>query len=322
MSRYSNTGLHRAEAMFEGAHPRAGQYLDQAPILVMWALPWVSSGDQSAETFARLWVADNCDRGLKLKDFLRASSFSAPMRQIHAKAIRPSHGGLYRALARVDGAVLGQSIPAKINAQRLWLIALDGWLSQWTHKAFVTHRLDELFTWGVRRFAGGAPKALASDLADFQASPTAPAFNTSWGLARAKEEMDGWHARITLESQMRGLPVRADDPIDLGDHPDSVGVGLDLTFTALRTPRQIAEEGSAMRHCVATYIRGVFDGRSHIVSVTKGEKRVATVELVGHVGKPIVRQIRGPRNSPVAAAILAATDVYLAKLRVARSAAA
>lgn len=316
-SRYSNTGLHRAEQLFEGAHPHAGQYLDQAPVLVMWALPWVSTGDESAQTFARLWVQAKCESGPALKVMLRDSGFSAPMRQISAKAIRPSHGSLYRALARVDGAVLGQSIPAKVNAQRLWLIALDGWLSQWKHKAFVTHRLDELFTWGVRRFAGCAAKSLAADLADFQASPTAPPFNTAWGLARAKEEMDGWHARITLESQLRGLPVRPDDAIDLGRYPDVVEVGFDLTFTALRTPRQLADEGTAMRHCVATYIRSVFDGKSHIVSITKAGKRLATLEFAGPEGRRVARQLKGPRNSAVAPMLLTATNVYLAKLHTA-----
>ena len=83
MSRYSNTGLHRAEALFQGAHERAGQYLDQAPILVMWALPWVSSGDESASTFARLWIAAKCEDGPPLKVMLRDSGFTAPMRQIH-----------------------------------------------------------------------------------------------------------------------------------------------------------------------------------------------------------------------------------------------
>lgn len=320
MSRFSNQGLHRAEALFDSAHPYAPDYLDQAPILVMWALPWVSFGDESGETFARLWVSTACESSGSLKSVLRAASFTAPMRQLAAKALQPSHGAIYRMLARVAPEVLGRVIPKTAKAQRAWLRALDAWVSKWRRKDFVPARFEEYFVWCVERFADGTATTVASGLADFQA--VEPGFNTAWSLKRALEEMDNWHRSITLDSQLRGLPVGADDPIDLGAHPDTKDM-VGYVFTALRTPRQIADEGSAMRHCVATYIRAVFNGNSHIVSIKREGRRLATLELTGPKSKPLwrVAQIRGPRNSPVSPVVESGAYLYAELLKETRPAA-
>lgn len=311
-SRFSNAGLHAAETLFEGAHARAGQYLDQAPILVMWAHPWSRHWSDSAPTFARTWINGHCENGIGLKDFLRVAGFSAPMRAIHASVLLPSHAGLYRMLGRVPASTLGRCIPATKKAQRAWLRALEAWLANGRHAGRHLADTDVLFRWCVETLGDTTIEpAQVRDLRDFQLAAQG-AFNTAWGLKRALEEMGAWHTRITLESQLRGLPVGADDAIDLGDQPDTWSVEP-FTITALRTPRQIAEEGSAMRHCVATYISRVFNGDAHLVSITESGRRVATLEMGGPKAGARrwgIRQLKGPRNSPVRPSIEAMARLY------------
>lgn len=303
-SRYSNAGLHAAEALFTAAHPRAGQYLDQAPVLVMWSLPWVASMHDSAQTFARAWIIAHCEDGIALKDFLRSASFTAPMRAISAKVLIPRHAGTYRMLARVNPAVLGQSIPATIRAQRAWLRALDAWLGASRRKRLLID-IDTMFSWCVVRFSDtDITPSQASDLLDFQNTSE---FNRSWGLKRAREEMHEWHTRLTLDRALAGLPISADTEIDFGKHIEMEIEGYRVT--PLRTPRQITEEGTEMRHCVATYLKRVMDGHSHIVSITKNDKRVATLDF----GRSF--QLRGPRNTPVSQTVASLASFYVEQQR-------
>lgn len=314
MGQFSNAGLARAEAMFVGAHPRAAQYLEQAPVLVMWAYPWAAQGEQSGETFAKTWIADLCERGVGLKYFLRAAGYSAPMRQLHSSVILPSRAPVYRMLARMEPTEFARIAPPTAKAQRKWLNALHEWLSCWrSHSASGLRDTDALFRWAAINLHS-TPPAAVRDLCDFQKNS---AFNCEWGLRRAAEEMAAWHSRITLASQMRGLPVGPDDQIDFGGHADRFEVEP-YVLTALRTPRQIAEEGSAMRHCVATYIKHVFDGSSHIVSITKDGKRVATLELGGPragAKRWAVLQLKGPRNSPPSATVDSLAAVFSEVMR-------
>lgn len=309
MSAFSNQGLHAAEALFTGAHERAAQYLEQAPILVMWALPWADFRNDGGQTFAAHWIAGKCIAGVPLKEFLRSVGFSPPMRAIRASVLQPSHAGVYQMLSRVPPAVLGRAIPATAVAQRRWLRALGVWLGTKRNRyAFDT---DGMFQWCVERLSGAEiSRDQARDMLDFQMNSRD--FNKAWGLKRATEEMGGWHARITLESQIRQLPVQPDDAIDLGGLPE-IWTCERYAIQPLRTPREIADEGSAMRHCAATYIKWVFDGRSHLASVTSGGKRVATLELAGPKAgarRFSVVQLRGPCNSAVPPTVMAFASLY------------
>lgn len=312
--RFSNTGMARAEALFEGAHPRAGQYLDQAPVLVMWVYPWVAQGERSGETFAAMWVADLCERGVALKHFLRAAGYTAPMRHLRGSSILPSRAPVYRMLARLAPTEFARIVPSTAKAQRAWLNALHQWMQSWRSVLSLGVRdTDALFRWSAIHLHGVDVEAVR-DLCDFQRSGQ---FNCDWGLKRTYEEMGAWHSRITLESQLAHLPVGADDTIDFGRHADRLEVE-GYVLAALRTPRLIADEGSAMRHCVATYIKRVFDGSSHIVSITKDGKRVATLELGGpRAGgrQWSVLQLRGPRNSQPSLTVTALASLFSETLR-------
>jgi hypothetical protein len=132
-------------------------------------------------------------------------------------------------------------------------------------------------------------------------------FNTAWAWKRAGEEADRWHKHLTMERALRGTGLTPDSRIDYGPHAARTRVG-DYTIEALRTPMALFEEGAAMRHCVATYVRQVLGGDSHIFGVRLGGKRVATLEL-NRTYQPV--QLQGPANSPVGKPIQAAATVFV-----------
>jgi hypothetical protein len=43
----------------------------------------------------------------------------------------------------------------------------------------------------------------------------------------------------------------------------------------------IMEEGRRMRHCVASYMNNVVSGKTHLFSVRREMRRVATMQIVG-----------------------------------------
>jgi hypothetical protein len=78
--------------------------------------------------------------------------------------------------------------------------------------------------------------------------------------------------------------LTAQPPLPL---PETPGV------TFLDTVGAICEEGTDMRHCIASYARGAVDGRHHLFHVTyEGEH--ATVMVDAYSGR--VLQAHGPRN--------------------------
>jgi hypothetical protein len=78
--------------------------------------------------------------------------------------------------------------------------------------------------------------------------------------------------------------LTAQPPIPL---PDMPGV------TFLTTVEAVCEEGTEMRHCIASYARGAVEGRYHLFHVTH-EGEHATVMVEAYSGR--VLQAHGPRN--------------------------
>lgn len=134
----------------------------------------------------------------------------------------------------------------------------------------------------------------------------------SLGWARARVLTQGWLARS--EFAIFGGPQ------DWALARDEVEGFL---FTPLATPEDIAAEGEAMAHCVASYAREVATGDCALWSVRRGEERVATLELATACGSEFVtvRQLFGPSNAPAPrAAWRAATLFALARAQACESA--
>jgi hypothetical protein len=82
-----------------------------------------------------------------------------------------------------------------------------------------------------------------------------------------------------------------------------------LTLRLLNTHEQFAEEGSTMHHCVETYFPRAKAGLSHIVSMSRGKKKVATAEFDSNWR---LVQAKGPCNAKVSdnREIMAAFDRF------------
>lgn len=297
---YPNSGLHEVARSFADAHPRAVDYLSQAPVMAL-SIDLKTQRHRMRSWF-QLRVTGVCERQGSLKQMMAEFRLPYPLRRIAGSACEPRMVGVIAALARLDATVLGRVVPEGPSAQRRWLRELR----EWNNRLRQRNRGSESLAWAAEVLTGARlDKGEAADLADFASSPDS-GFNPVWRLARAREEMRRWHGRLTVERILRGSPVTPDTVIDFGKHPD-VSVHNGLEFVALRTPVSLAEEGAQMRHCVGTYVQDVIRGRCSIVGVRQGQTRVATIELVG--GQ--VLQIKGPCNATVSPAVLGAAREYV-----------
>ncbi len=329
---YSNKGLRNAARAFATVHPYAIQYLQQAPVMIV--MTGVDSMPGKLHTYFQFKILKLCQDGASLKDMMAAFGFPLQLRKLRANALFPSCVGAVSALAEVDPVVLGRLIPDK--KQPTWMKRVADWVQRhrflegrcrhprWAGPEPIT--LDSRLVWaaenclsapnGPARFVTDTRPRLL-DVADYVLNGDRT-FNPKWKWNRTAEECELWHDRLAQDKGMKSAKYGPSTRIDKGEHPDAVEV-QGFTFTALRRPLDIAAEGAAMRHCVASYIPSVANGQCHIISVSKAGKRVATLELSSaYMGL----QFKAARNAePPPEAILAKNEYVrktLAPLKKAR----
>jgi len=100
-----------------------------------------------------------------------------------------------------------------------------------------------------------------------------------------------WNANMGLAEVPRDRSPIAYDAKLLDPKTDGA-----LTMRLLNTHEQFAEEGSTMHHCVETYFPRAKAGLSHIVSMSRGKKKVATAEFDSNWR---LVQAKGPCNAKV-----------------------
>lgn len=291
-----------------GVHERAADYLEQAPVLAIFILPEdrrrkVAGGDRA---YAAHRLASYCMRGAKLKEVMAGYQLPLPMRKLKAKAMALEDIATLRMIARLPPSVLSQAIPNSIVDQRRWISAVGEWnricsMSRWT---------DRYTDWASVQLAKHkVRKSQVGVVTDFMGRGDVP-LSTAWEWPRAVAAADDWHDRLSAGDAKAKFGVMADQVVDLGDHPDHT-ILYGYEFVALRTPTAIHGEGKAMHHCVASYVNGVINGLTHIVSIRRDEQRVATLELAeGHV-----RQLKGRFNAVVPPDVLAAARQYATDVR-------
>lgn len=298
---FANQGMHVAARAFVASHPRAIQYLTQAPVLALTVPP--KNMAHRLHSYFQMRIVGPCERGAPLKDMMAIFHLPFPMRRIGGYACAPTLDHVVRALCRLDPAVLGRIIPEKPGAQRKWMRDLGDWLDRASRR----QRLDRArFDWAAVALSGAKlPRGSVGNLVDFVTEPSIN-FNDAWGIKRAMEEMARWHSRLTVERALAGSPITPDTVMDFGRHPDVASVN-GYAFIALRTPLMVAEEGSAMHHCVGSYITDVMKGRCSIISVKQGGERVATLEIVNGD----LAQLKGHCNANPDPAVWAAARAYI-----------
>jgi hypothetical protein len=276
---FANQGLQRPARAFGLTHERAAQYLAQAPVMAFAA--GVDTGFRPSALYMQLRLHSQCESGVRLRDMMRSLGYPLPLRRLKASALAPKHARVIEWLSRSPATVLGRIIPERPGPQKVWLTALASWLETLAYRN--AGQTQPVFDWAAEQMALAAITSRdVTEMADFVVAATRnyaeARFSLEWSWKRAEEEMTLWHDRLTCERMLKGTPFTPTSVIDLGYHPDELSA-MNLSFVALRTPSDIAQEGTAMRHCVASYIPRVIKGDCHIVSMRRGEDRTATLEI-------------------------------------------
>ena len=297
---FPNQGMHRNAEFIASLHPRAIDYLEQAPVLA------ASFGAKVNTRADKIYIASRIggpiERGERLRSVMASVGIHTPLRKLKGYAIQPYMSSFVRELIDLDPSTLSQAIPDKPRAQRQWLAALRDWrrVMAMRGKSGKLH-----FNW-IARHAHRCEDGQATDFADFVG------FHSSldvsrWSFEHMANEVQLWHDRLAADRSVQGLGVgiRPDTVIDLSDWPDYAEVG-GFEFFKLSTPSMLMEEGRRMRHCVATYIPMVMAGRCHIYSIRADLRRMATAEIIGSR----VAQIKAFANKIPSTAVRDAADKF------------
>lgn len=272
---YPNMGMHPNAEFIVALHPRAIDYLEQAPILA------AGFGVKGTTKTDRLYVASRIggpiQRGERLRNVMAALGLQTPLRKLCGYAVVPYVAKFVRELNDLSPSTLSQCIPDEPGPQRQWLKALK----DYRRRMEARNRSPRLgFHW-IARHAHLCERGQSEDIADFIAM-NADVDYERWSLLRMNNEVQLWHDRLAADASVKGLgmSIRPDTLIDLSGWPDHVETEH-FEFFKLSTPSMIMEEGRKMRHCVASYIRTVIDGQCHLYSMRADMRRIATVEIVG-----------------------------------------
>ena len=126
------------------------------------------------------------------------------------------------------------------------------------------------------------------------------------GLHEARRLAGLWlfELQMVLYTQVRaGTLARANDATCVGG----------TNFVRLRTPQELAEEGSIMHHCVATYAPDLATGQSFLWSLRdETGARIATLEVrMSANGRPHVAQLRARANADVPHRVWQSVQIWL-----------
>lgn len=309
---YGNQGVHNAAIWIASLHPRALEYLEQAPILALAA----SFGGKADSKQERAYLAMNLkplfDRGEKLKTIMKAFHVEFPLRAISATAIRPGVWGVLKAISKhVPASTISQSIPADKSRHATWLGGLAA-IFDVLQRRDPNHAANgEVLSWAMKVLPHRAAEIEAArldEVADFLICNRGD-WNGRWSWDRVIRETAAWHEALANANIDRINDGRYDEEVDYGAFPREASYS-GFTFHALQSLRALIVEGKAMRHCVASYHRDILSGRARVYSIRKGGDRVATLELnfvtrqneegVTTSRSIRVAQIKGPCNAPVA----------------------
>lgn len=270
---FPNQGLHPQAEFIASLHPHAVDYLKQAPVLACAMGSHKST--RSDKLYIAMRVGGPIERGERLRNVMAAVKLPTPLRRLCAFSLSPnSRPTIYR-LAEMEPSPLSLAIPEKPGAQRTWISRLGHWHSAQTRRM----KLASLpFSWAAREISRHMPSDReVSAVVDFL---TANQGNERWSWDKAMAETQLWHDRLSSEEQLMKLGGGI-SPSTVVDYSDLPGEWRHegIRFVKLDTPVMLFEEGRMMRHCVATYLRDVINGRCSIYSIRNDERRLATLEV-------------------------------------------
>lgn len=118
--------------------------------------------------------------------------------------------------------------------------------------------------WSIRRLSH--IYADTQSMADRLGEP----FNPKWGLRRMQEQHNLYTDQISARCY-------SDDPFG---YEQNIVENRDFKATLLLSPKEVAEEGMRMRHCVSMYIPRCSKGNYQVYSITKDGQPYSTLGLV------------------------------------------
>lgn len=293
---YSDRDLAIAARCIAAADRYAIEYLEQAPVL---AVAFLQNRDPTLSVTRLHLLARTkaCFLDLpKLRDLLRGLRVAAPLRDLGAGELLREHYLLLYHFWGMNRSRLAQALARRRDRRGfldgLAVICLHCYRRTEPERTGAERTLppaNGVFEWFCDnlpddRAVGGDGNAGMTVADFFRAQPEA--FNPAWSWNRAYEGALAWHerlARADQEEQFRhahGPEWTWDRQVDCSPFPTR-WEGADCVFTALRSGRELWEEGKAMHHCVASYARDVIRGTSRIYSIADAAtgKRLATLDI-------------------------------------------
>lgn len=301
---FPNQGMHRNAEFIAALHPRAIDYLRQAPVLA--AAFGVKANSRADRLYIAMRIGGPISRGERLRSVMGAVGLATPLRKLAGYAISPMLSTFVRELADLPPSVLSQTIPERPGDQRKWITELRDYRRRHQYRN-ISPRLG--FHW-IARHAHRCEQGQAADIADYIGwhfrTDDGAAFER-WSFERMLNEVELWHDRLAADQSISryGFSITPSTVIDLSDWPDHVETDH-FEFFKLSTPSMLMEEGRRMRHCVASYIGDVMSGRTHIYSMRADMRRIATVQITG--GRVV--QIKAFANKRPAQSAITAADAF------------
>jgi hypothetical protein len=270
------------------SHKNAIDYLEQCPALMVYAWGAVPLRDPHHRRDVVRRFGEAVGQGMKLRALVERFGGVPVLRRLKGKVLFASYWEAVASLRDFPAIELGNMIPTETGDQHRWLQCVRAVFVRANRYAHGIN--EELFQWGVRAITAALaepfidPQYLQSSLdqiADLVFRGGA-AVDPNWTIKSALRAAEVWHeqlyarARAQSYSDYYGIPL--DVKFDYAPLPDRIG-SLEFEFVALRSGRELAEEGAAMKHCVASYLESVSRGSSRIYSIRRDGERVATLEL-------------------------------------------
>jgi hypothetical protein len=272
---YPNQGMHRNAQFIAELHPRAIDYLRQAPVLA--AAFGVKKNGRADRLYVAMRIGGPISRGERLRSVMAAVGLQTPLRKLSGYAVTPMVSEFVRELCDLDPSTLSQSIPDKPAEQRRWMASMRDWRMR---MRCYDRSPRTGFAW-IAKHGKLCEDGQAGDIADFVARN--PSTDISrWTFDRMCHEVELWHDRLAADRSLTKYSaiLQPNTVIDLSDHVDHAEMD-GFEFFKLATPAMLMEEGRRMRHCVASYIPLVMGGGVHIYSIRAGMRRMATLQLNG-----------------------------------------
>ncbi|GEP00553.1 hypothetical protein [Methylobacterium haplocladii] len=126
---FGNSALHRVAAAMAGCHPRALDYIGQAPVIVLSANAGHTGARaaRSAQMFAGPPMRMKCERGDKLRDVMSFYGCGYQLRRLVPSVLHPVRWPTIYHLGRLPPSTLAQIVPEQRGQQDVWLRALTRW---------------------------------------------------------------------------------------------------------------------------------------------------------------------------------------------------